>query len=109
MAREKFHTLTEQMFYILLSLRQARCGVDVMEAARTLTDGRVAIGPGTLYTLLEDFLGEGWILEEEPDGRKRRYRLTERGEKRLNEESQRLKQQYQDYCMVMEKREEEER
>ena len=33
MAREKFHTLTEQMFYILLSLRQARCGVDVMEAA----------------------------------------------------------------------------
>lgn len=30
MARGKFQTLTEQMFYILLCLRQERCGADVM-------------------------------------------------------------------------------
>ena len=30
MAREKFQTLTEQMFYILLCLGQERCGADVM-------------------------------------------------------------------------------
>ena len=28
MAREKFQTLTEQMFYILLCLRQECCGTD---------------------------------------------------------------------------------
>ena len=30
MAREKFQTLTEQMFYILLCLQRECCGVDVM-------------------------------------------------------------------------------
>ena len=79
MAREKFQTLTEQMFYILLCLREERCGVDVMEAVSRLTGGLVAIGPGTLYTLLEDFLREGWIRELPAQGRKRRYRLTPAG------------------------------
>ena len=31
MAREKFQTLTEQMFYILLCLQRECCGVDVMD------------------------------------------------------------------------------
>ena len=106
MAREKFHTLTEQMFYILLCLREERCGVDVMEAVRRLTDGRVVIGPGTLYTLLEDFLREAWIREGPPDGRKRRYQLTERGKKRLREEAERLRAQFQDYETVMEREKE---
>ena len=38
MAREKFSTLTEQMFYILLCLREECCGMDVM--ARERVDGR---------------------------------------------------------------------
>lgn len=29
MAREKFQTLTEQMFYVLLCLREECCGMDV--------------------------------------------------------------------------------
>ena len=53
MAREKFQTLTEQMFYILLCLQQERCGVDVMAQVSQMTGGRVVIGPGTLYSLLE--------------------------------------------------------
>lgn len=34
MPREKFRTLTEQMFYILLCLRQECCGMDIMERSR---------------------------------------------------------------------------
>ena len=41
MAREKFQTLTEQMFYILLCLRRECCGVDIMERVREMTGGRV--------------------------------------------------------------------
>ena len=48
MAREKFSTLTEQMFYILLCLREECCGMDVMARVNDLTGGRVAVGPGTL-------------------------------------------------------------
>ena len=29
MARARFQTLTEQMFYVLLCLREERCGADV--------------------------------------------------------------------------------
>lgn len=97
MAREKFQTLTEQMFYILLCLQQECCGADVMERVRTLTGGRVVIGPGTLYSLLESFLGEGFIQETRVEGRKRSYRITLRGRERLAEEVRRLERQTEDY------------
>ena len=62
MAREKFQTLTEQMFYILLCLRQEQCGADIMTHVAELTQGLVAVGPGTLYNLLESFVQAGYIL-----------------------------------------------
>ena len=43
MAREKFQTLTEQMFYVLLCLREECCGMDLMERIRLLTSGRVMV------------------------------------------------------------------
>ena len=55
MARAKFQTLTEQMFYVLLCLRQECCGMDIMEKVHEMTEGRVNIGPGTLYNLLDQF------------------------------------------------------
>ena len=63
MAREKFQTLTEQMFYVLLCLREECCGMDLMERIRLLTSGRVSVGPGTLYNLLEQVAAEGYIGE----------------------------------------------
>ena len=63
MAREKFQTLTEQMFYILLALQEERCGADIMALVAQITQNRVTIGPGTLYNLLEDFLSAGMIMQ----------------------------------------------
>lgn len=97
MAREKFQTLTEQMFYILLCLQRECCGVDVMEQVERMTEGRVVIGPGTLYSLLESFLKEGFIQETRVDGRKRSYQITVKGRLRLEEEVQRLRRQAEDY------------
>lgn len=76
MAREKYQTLTEQMFYILLCLTREQCGVDIMERVREMTEGRVVIGPGTLYSLLESFQQEGFIRETKVEGRRRSYRIT---------------------------------
>ena len=97
MAREKFQTLTEQMFYILLALRQECCGVDIMERVGTMTGGRVAIGPGTLYSLLESFTAEGYIRETKAEGRKRSYILTVKGQLKLEDEYRRIEQQAEDY------------
>ena len=85
------------MFYILLSLRRECCGLDIMEQVQAMTEGRVAIGPGTLYSLLESFVSEGFIRETKVEGRKRSYILTVKGQLRLEEEYRRILQQAEDY------------
>ena len=97
MAREKFQTLTEQMFYILLCLGQECCGTDIMARVSQLTHDRVAVGPGTLYNLLESFLSVGYIAETKVEGRKRSYLITEVGQKALEDEYRRLRTLAADY------------
>ena len=103
MAREKFSTLTEQMFYILLCLREECCGMDVMARVNELTGGGVAVGPGPLYNLLEQFLAAGYIVETRAEGRRRSYQLTAEGETLLQNEVERLQAQVRDYEKLFER------
>lgn len=100
MPREKFQTLTEQMFYTLLCLKTECCGTDIMGQVSEMTNGRVKVGPGTLYNLLEQFLDSGLIMETESVGRRRNYILTKEGERLLEEEYDRLQKQVADYTHV---------
>ncbi len=97
MAREKYQTLTEQMFYILICLKNEACGVDIMKMAAELTDGRVLIGPGTLYSLLDNFVKEKIIIETKTENRKKSYIITNLGEEMLEKEYRRLTKQKSDY------------
>ena len=97
MPREKFQTLTEQMFYILLCLKEECCGMDIMSRVEEMTKGRVRVGPGTLYHLLEQFQTAGFIKETKVEGRKRSYILLEKGKEILTEEYERLKTLTVDY------------
>lgn len=97
MPREKFVTLTEQMFYILLCLQAECCGMDIMEQVRKITGGRVNVGPGTLYNLLEQFNDEKIIRLTKVEGKKRSYILTEKGRDLLRREYERIQQQAKDY------------
>lgn len=106
MPREKFRTLTEQMFYVLLCLRTEYCGMDVMEQVKAMTNGRVTIGPGTLYNLLEQFQAAEMIRETKVEGRRKSYLLTEKGAAALETEYQRLCTQVQDYRRFFGKEEE---
>mgnify|MGYP003517381347 CR=1 FL=1 len=51
--RAKFQTLTEQMFYTLLCLKEECYGMDILDKVPAMTNHRVNVGSGTLYTLLE--------------------------------------------------------
>lgn len=95
--RTKFQTLTEQMYYILLCLSRENCGMDVMDQIPAMTGGRVRVGPGTLYNLLEQFVEAEMIRETRCEGRRRSYILTEKGRARLDEEYRRICQQQKDY------------
>lgn len=101
MPRQRFKTLTEQMFYILLCLHEECRGVDILEMVRALTAGRVNIGSGTLYDLLEQFVQEGAIRETRVDGRRRSYIITEKGQQMLDQEYARLLSQAADYDRVL--------
>ena len=104
-AREKFQTLTEQMFYILLCLNDECCGVDIMERITQITGGRISVGPGTLYTLLDSFLKAGMIRETRTDGRRRSYLITPAGSALLEAEYKRLRILTEDYLEFFKERE----
>ena len=97
MQRDKFKTLTEQMFYTLLCLKDECYGMDILDKVPSMTNGRVNIGSGTLYTLLEQFLEENMIKETKVEGRKRSYIITEKGKEMLDNEYSRLLAQINDY------------
>lgn len=103
MPRAKFKTLTEQMFYVLLCLKEETFGLDIMERIAVMTQQRVQIGNGTLYNLLEQFLEADLIRETKREGRRRSYILTEKGEQILVEEYGRICQQARDYRQVFQK------
>lgn len=100
MARAKFQTLTEQMFYILLCLRRECYGMDIMDQVPAMTGGRINVGSGTLYNLLEQFLDEGMIRETKVEGRRRSYILTEKGRETLDAEYHRLCARVDDYRRI---------
>ena len=93
MAKKPLEVLTESMFYLLMALdREERCGAEIAAYIDRKTRGRVAMGPGTLYALLGRFLEEKLIEETEgAPGRRRSYRLTERGRQMYRQELDRLR------------------
>lgn len=107
MARKKLETLSEQMYYILLSLYAGPMhGYRIMRHATQLTQGRVVIGAGTLYALLGRFEEEGCIrLCGTEEGRKS-YELTPSGRQLLENEFQRLRRQVADGAPFLDKGEE---
>ena len=93
MPREKFKTLTEQMFYILLCLKDECYGINIFDKIAHITDGKVTVGSGTMYTLLEQFLDAEMIREVRVEGRRRSYILTNKGKEMLEAETRRLRMQ----------------
>lgn len=100
MARERFQTLTEPMYYILLALTEECCGVDIMEKVRYISKGRVKVGPGTLYAMLSKFEDNEIIRRTAEEGRRKSYIITERGKQMLRAEYDRLKLMVSDGEMI---------
>jgi DNA-binding PadR family transcriptional regulator len=90
MAREQLQTLTEPMYYILLALTEECCGVDIMDRVRSLSQGRVTVGPGTLYAMLAKFEEKDIIRLTAADGRRKSYIITDAGREELRKEYNRL-------------------
>ena len=96
MPKRKLDPLPAAAFQILLSLADEELhGYGIMRQVEQQTNGRMRLGPGTLYSSIQGLLEEGLIEEvdrkTEPDAERRRYyRLTSPGRKLAREEAERL-------------------
>ncbi len=89
--------LTPAVFHVLLALADGeRHGYAIMQEVAQSTDGRMKMGPGTLYGTIKRLLEAGMIEEsdrrpdpEMDDERRRYYRLTGVGQRTVQAEAQR--------------------
>ena len=93
MPKKPMDGLTESMFYVLMAMCHGpKCGSEIADHIERRTNGRVQMGPATLYTILGKFENEDMIEEISVDGRKRTYQITQKGIDAYFAELTRLKQ-----------------
>ena len=92
-------TVTPSILHILFALGDGPLhGYAIMREIERISDGKVRMGPGTLYGAVKKLLASGWIEEVEgrrgsgkDDERRRYYRLTGLGARILNSEVSRMR------------------
>ncbi len=90
--------LTPAVFHILMALADGeKHGYSIMKDVEKQTNGKIKLGPGTLYGSIKRMLAAGLIEESEErpdpqmdDERRRYYRLSSSGQAALILESRRL-------------------
>lgn len=72
--------LTESVYYILLTLLKPMHGYGIMQNIKSITQGRISMGAGTLYGALNNLQGKGYIADyENADPVKKEYIITQEG------------------------------
>ncbi|MGE4284170.1 MAG: PadR family transcriptional regulator [Clostridia bacterium] len=94
--------MTEAMYYILLALMNPNHGYQLMIAIEQVSNGRIRMGPGTLYGVLTRLQKDGLIVVINDDGRRKTYAITEDGKVALKEEFRRLRCMVQDGVSIEE-------
>ncbi|MEE1197074.1 MAG: PadR family transcriptional regulator [Lachnospiraceae bacterium] len=93
--QKKYCPMTETIFYTLLALLTPNHGYGIMKFVRELTNERVKMGTGTLYTMLGRLVDDQMILVVSEENGKKTYQISEDGKTLLLMEVDRLHQQYE--------------
>ena len=79
----KYLPLTETTAYTLLALVEPLHGYALMQKVTDMSQGRVRLGPGTLYNAFSTLEKEGLIVKVSEDERRKSYQLTSKGRRVL--------------------------
>ena len=89
--------MTPAVLHILLSLTaEARHGLGIAADVKAFTNGRLTLGPGTLYGTIKRLLEAGLVEDlgqpsaDDDDPRRRYYRITPKGRRALELETEEL-------------------
>ncbi|EEK70298.1 PadR family transcriptional regulator [Bacillus mycoides] len=84
--------LTDSVFYIMAGFTKPRHGYAVMSLIEELTNGKVVIGPASLYTIIKKLITQSYIeLFDDSDSRRKVYVLTDKGREVLEQDILRRK------------------
>ncbi|MBB6670358.1 PadR family transcriptional regulator [Cohnella nanjingensis] len=104
--QRQYLPMSETMFYILLSLTEARHGYGIMQYVEELTDKRIRLGAGTLYGSLSRMEKDGVIVFVREDDRRKTYQATEDGRALLKLEIARISELHRNAMTVWRDRDE---
>ncbi len=94
--KKKYIPMTETTYYTLLALTKPRHGYAVMQYVKNLTEGRVVLGTGTLYTITGRMAADGVVSYTTDEKGRKAYLVTEDGIELLKIETERLNRQLED-------------
>ena len=105
---KKYSPMTETMFYVLIALLRPLHGYGIMQKVEKLSEGRIRLGPGTLYgalsNLVEAKLIKPWDCGQDPVGRRKVYSITEFGIELAVFEVKRLEEMLNNAKMLLKER-----
>lgn len=105
---KKYSPMTETMHYILIALLKPLHGYGIMQKVEKLSEGRIRLGPGTLYGALSNLVQAKLIQPQDssgvPEGRRKIYTITEFGIELIDFEARRLKEMLDNTNMLLNER-----
>lgn len=93
---KKYSPMTETTYYTLLSLKESRHGYAIMQFVSELTEDRIRMGTGTLYTMLGRLVEDKLIEIISNENGKKTYVITALGNELLGLEIARIRKQLKD-------------
>ena len=102
---KKYSPMTETMFYILIVLLRPLHGYGIMQKVEKLSEGRIRLGPGTLYGALANLV-EAKLIQpqdggQDPGDRRKVYSITEFGIELIGFEVKRLEEMLNNTKMLL--------
>lgn len=86
--------MTETGFYILFCLQNEMHGYNIIQKVRSMTNGEIQIGAGTMYGSLSKMEKDGLICFTKEEGKRKSYIITELGTQILDIEIKRIERLY---------------
>jgi DNA-binding PadR family transcriptional regulator len=82
-------------------------GYGIIQRTSAMSRGRLVLSAGTLYGAISNLLEKGWIMpcgeSSETDGRRKMYKITDKGQEILVAELERLEELVQNGRMNIKK------
>ncbi|AXY25762.1 PadR family transcriptional regulator [Suicoccus acidiformans] len=89
---QKHIPLTETMFLVLFTMLEENYGYKVSQDVEEITNGRIILGPGTLYGAINNLNKKGWIkLVNKDNSGKKVYIATDIGRELVSLEIKRMR------------------